>query len=251
MSWETFSLLNYLWMGIAVCTFIFLFFLSAPYGRHIRPGWGPTIDNRIGWIVMEFTVVVVFLYFYASNGWPENGFTTFFAGCFLLHYVNRSLIFPFRIHTSGKRMPVVIMLSAMTFNLVNGFFLGYYFSHFANYPPDWKYHWLFIGGLILFAGGMLINWQADNILIHLRKPGETNYKIPRGSLFHRISCPNHFGETLEWAGFALMTWSLPALTFLIWTAANLIPRAVAHHRWYREHFPDYPNDRKAFIPYVW
>jgi hypothetical protein len=69
-------------------------------------------------------------------------------------------------------------------------------------------------------------------------------------LFEWISCPNLFGEIVEWFGFALMCWSLPALSFAIWTAANLIPRALSHHAWYRGHFPDYPQARRAVIPFV-
>ncbi|MFI5136122.1 MAG: hypothetical protein ACHQD9_09740 [Chitinophagales bacterium] len=47
-----------------------------------------------------------------------------------------------------------------------------------------------------------------------------------------------------------MTWSLPAVAFLIWTCANLLPRSLAHHRWYQQHFPNYPSERKAVIPFV-
>jgi hypothetical protein len=36
----------------------------------------------------------------------------------------------------------------------------------------------------------------------------------------------------------------------VWTAANLVPRAVAHHRWYRERFADYPAERKALVPFL-
>jgi hypothetical protein len=32
------------------------------------------------------------------------------------------------------------------------------------------------------------------------------------------------------------------------TSANLVPRAIAHHRWYRETFPEYPPERKAVLP---
>jgi hypothetical protein len=79
---------------------------------------------------------------------------------------------------------------------------------------------------------------------------ETAYKIPFGNLFRYISCPNHFGEIIEWAGYALLCWNLPASAFFIWTSANLIPRAIAHHHWYREHFSDYPMNRKAVIPFI-
>ena len=36
-----------------------------------------------------------------------------------------------------------------------------------------------------------------------------------------------------------------------WTIANLAPRARSNHRWYREHFPAYPPERRALVPGVW
>jgi hypothetical protein len=36
----------------------------------------------------------------------------------------------------------------------------------------------------------------------------------------------------------------------VWTAANLIPRALGHHAWYRGHFADYPRARRAVIPFL-
>jgi hypothetical protein len=32
------------------------------------------------------------------------------------------------------------------------------------------------------------------------------------------------------------------------TAANLVPRALSHHRWYQANFPDYPHERRALLP---
>jgi hypothetical protein len=55
---------------------------------------------------------------------------------------------------------------------------------------------------------------------------------------------------LEWTGFAVASWSLPGLAFALYTAANLAPRALSHHRWYQEKFPDYPRERRALIPFV-
>ena len=250
MTYVLFSRLVWLWMTLGVLTFFYLLRQNAPYGRHVRSGWGPTLDNRLGWFLMEFTVIVVFL---AALFWEKHSFSSViwvFAGCFLWHYFNRSLVFPLRLRTVGKRMPWIIALSAMVFNLINGFSLGYYFACFADYPGDWFSDFRFIGGMGLFWLGLGINWRADNILIHLRKPGTTDYVIPQGGMFKWISCPNHFGEMLEWTGFALMTWCLPALAFAVWTVANLAPRALAHHRWYREHFPDYPKERKALVPFL-
>lgn len=147
-------------------------------------------------------------------------------------------------------MPWIIALSAVCFNLVNGYFLGYFFARFADYPPDWFSDARFLSGMFLFWLGLGINWQSDNILLHLRKPGTTAYAIPEGGLFRKVSCPNHFREILEWIGYTMRTWCLPVLAFAVWTIANLAPRALAHHRWYQATFPDYPKERKALIPFV-
>jgi steroid 5-alpha reductase family enzyme len=141
-------------------------------------------------------------------------------------------------------------MSAILFNIINGFSFGYYFTHFGNYTNAWLGDPRFITGFGIFLIGLIMNWKADNILINLRTPTETSYKIPNGWLFNKVSCANLFGELIEWCGFAILCWNLPAFTFFIWTAANLIPRALAHHKWYKEKFNDYPQSRKAIIPWV-
>jgi 3-oxo-5-alpha-steroid 4-dehydrogenase 1 len=70
-------------------------------------------------------------------------------------------------------------------------------------------------------------------------------------MYRFISCPNYLGEIMIWTGWAIATWSLAGLSFLVWTMANLIPRARAHHCWYKEQFPDYPPERKALVPGLW
>ena len=54
----------------------------------------------------------------------------------------------------------------------------------------------------------------------------------------------------EWLGFAIMTWSIAGLAFFLWTFFNLVPRALSHHKWYKEKFPDYPKSRKAVFPFI-
>jgi len=148
-------------------------------------------------------------------------------------------------------MPLVVALMAVSFNLINGFINGYYFSAFSReYTLDWLYDARFITGLILFSGGVFINWWSDQILFNLRKGGRKGYFIPGGGLFRWISCPQLFGEILEWTGFAIMTWSPAALAFALWTFFNLVPRALSHHKWYRSAFEEYPPERKAVIPFI-
>lgn len=120
----------------------------------------------------------------------------------------------------------------------------------APYGPGWLADPRFLAGLAIFATGFALNIHSDNILLRLRKLGGPGYSIPRGGAFRYVSCPNYLGELLEWAGWALATWSLGGLAFFACTAANLVPRALSHDRWYRERFEDYPRGRKAVIPGV-
>jgi steroid 5-alpha reductase family enzyme len=143
------------------------------------------------------------------------------------------------------------MLMALIFNAVNSLINGAYLSADAVRSPDVAMVDLqTICGVLIFLLGFAINVLSDNTLLKLRAGKNGEYQIPRGGMFERVSCANFLGEIIEWIGFAVLCWNLPALAFAIWTIANLIPRAIAHHRWYLKRFEDYPSDRKAIIPYV-
>ena len=98
--------------------------------------------------------------------------------------------------------------------------------------------------------GLGTNLRADEILLRLRRPGESGYKVPTGGFYRFVSCPNYLGEIVEWLGWALATWSLPGLAFALYPIANLAPPALAHHHWYHDTFPEYPRGRKTLIPFV-
>lgn len=85
-------------------------------------------------------------------------------------------------------------------------------------------------GTLTFITGMVINITSDLILRNLRKNGKSDYKIPYGGLFEYVSGANYFGECIEWAGYALVTRTLPAFAFAFFTLCNLAPRAYQHHR---------------------
>ncbi len=122
----------------------------------------------------------------------------------------------------------------------------------APYPAGYTSTPRFMCGVSLFFLGMAINIHSDSILINLRKPGETGYKIPTGGMFEFVSGANFFGEIVEWTGFAIACWSLPATAFAVFTFCNTGPRGHQHHNNYLEKFKDaYPKQRKALIPFLW
>jgi 3-oxo-5-alpha-steroid 4-dehydrogenase 1 len=241
-----------IWIAIAVIVFPFLLKITAPYGRHSKKNWGPMIDNRLGWVLMEIPSLIIFAFLVLFGPAQLSSPTWVLFSLWIMHYFNRSVIFPLRTKTTGKKMPGLIMFSAVFFNLVNASLNGYWLGFVAPpYPESWITDPRFILGGVIFIGGFIINQAADKKLIGLRKGGKSGYFIPHGGLFKYISCPNFFGEIIEWSGFALMAWNLPALSFAVWTAANLIPRALDHHKWYRSYFKEeYPTSRKAVIPFI-
>ncbi len=91
---------------------------------------------------------------------------------------------------------------------------------------------------------------ADSSKADSRK---TRYKIPYGSLFTYVSCANYTGELIEWLGFAIACWNLPALGFFVYSFSNLAPRAHKHHQWYLEVFGDEYKKlgRWAVVPGLW
>lgn len=238
-------------IGLAIATFLSLFFITAPYGRHGRGGWGPEVSQRLGWVLMELPACVLWLVIYAFGAHAAEAAPLALLALWQLHYVNRTFIFPLRIRAEGKTTPLSIVAMAVVFNSLNAYVNARWVSEFGSYPLSWLYDARFLVGAGMFIAGFAINQHADWVLMNLRRPGETGYKIPRGGLYRYISCPNYFGEILEWTGWAIATWSLAGLAFALYTFANLAPRARDHHRWYQQKFDDYPKERRALLPFVW
>ncbi len=235
-----------------ILAFFVLLFVSAPYGRHLREGWGPTMNATVLWIVMEAPSPLSFaiVYFMSDNAFKPVPLILF--GMYMVHYLYRSFIYPFRMRGGHKRKPILTGVLAITFNIANGSTNAFAITELSPHLLDtaWLADPRFIVGVLVFAIGYAINHQSDAILRNLRKPGESGYKIPHGGFYRWVSSPNYFGELVEWTGFALAAWTVPAAVFVFFTASNLVPRAFSNHRWYLEQFSDYPKDRRALIPYL-
>ena len=236
--------------GFAFFVFILLYFINAPYGRHASKKWGPMIPAKVGWIAMEFpSFLIMVLFFFSGNT------TSIVAIAFIIvweiHYVQRTFIFPNLMRPGGK-MPLIIAVFSVIFNGMNGYINGHHLAEASySYDISWLADPRFIIGTLLFLIGFVINVHSDHVMRTLRKPGETEYKIPMKGLHRFVANPNYFGEILEWGGWALLTWSLPGLAFFLFTIANLVPRAHANRKWYRETFSDYPQERKRVIPFLY
>lgn len=276
---------NFSWLLLAmsvtaVVVFVCLFFVDAGYGKFYTKRWGPSVGNKMGWVLMEAPVFVLMLVFYfiweapvagcraqdCSHLAPDSNVGSpvllLFLCLFELHYFHRSFIFPFLL--KGKsRMPLAIVLLGVVFNSLNAFMqAGWLFCLSKNVMP-YRYTtaWLttpqFIIGTLMFIAGMAININSDYIIRQLRakrKGDESNrHYLPDRGLYRHVTSANYFGEFVEWCGFAVLTWSLSGAVFALWTFANLAPRAHRIYKRYQKEFPDQmaARPRKRLIPYLW
>lgn len=237
------------WIALGAVTFVSLLWVAAPYGRHARRGWGPMVPAALGWLVMEAPSPALMAVFFFMSERTSDPASAAFVTLWLGHYIYRAFVFPFLGRGGKAPMPLSVAASAFGFNLVNGYVNGrWLFVLGPSHGQGWLTDPRFVLGVALFFVGFAIHTRADALLRRLRAPGDSEYRIPRGFLFDRVSCPNYMGEIVEWTGWAILTWSLAGTSFAIWTFANLVPRALSHHRWYRETFPDYPPQRRAIFP---
>lgn len=257
MSHETYQFLLYAMSVAGAVVFVALYFVRAGYGMFRTSSWGISLPNKLAWMLMEVPAFVIMLWGWLSSNVDAFAPQSVFACLFLLHYFQRSFVFPLLMR--GKsRMPVAIVAMGIVFNVLNGMLLT---TSFFSYPLAgglyaegtgyWMHSFPWIG-LALFIAGMGINLHSDYVIRHLRKPGDTKHYLPQKGFYHYVTSANYLGELIEWTGFALLTASPAAWVFVWWTAANLVPRADAIYQRYREEFGcEALKDKKRIIPYIY
>lgn len=246
---------------MAVIVFVALFFFKAGYGYLSTSKWGPKINNKVAWVMMEAPAFIFLLYYtlrFAASG-ADTGNSTLvlyiMAGFFLLHYFQRSFIFPLLMRGKST-MPIVIMLMGLTFNTLNAYLIAgwlYVEAPAGMYTSAWFSSPQFIIGSILFFTGMGINLHSDHVIRSLRRPGDTRHYIPRNGMYRYVTSANYFGELTEWIGYAVLTWSPAGVLFAVWTFANLGPRAKSLTEKYEQEFGEEYSKlgKKHIIPFIW
>ena len=256
MDMETFQLFLWGMSGIALIVFVSLYFVKAGYGIFRTPSWGWAVSNKWAWMLMECPVFAVMCALWVRSGTGVAMPQFLFFLLFQLHYFQRSFVFPFLM--KGKsRMPVAIMAMGIVFNVLNGLMQGgglFWFN--SNVPTGTGAGYLLsphaLAGLALFAVGMGINLHSDHVIRNLRPKGDTRHYFPQKGMYRYVTSANYFGELLEWVGFAVLTQSPAAWVFVVWTFANLAPRAYAIRKRYVDEFgTEVVGKRKCLIPFIY
>jgi 3-oxo-5-alpha-steroid 4-dehydrogenase 1 len=112
---DYFSSFIIFWVLVAFVTFFYLFYVDAPYGRHIRNGWGRNISARAGWVVMESPCVILMIIYAWLVIDQLQVVHKVFISLWLIHYIHRSFIYPFVIDMTNPKMPISIAMSWISY----------------------------------------------------------------------------------------------------------------------------------------
>jgi 3-oxo-5-alpha-steroid 4-dehydrogenase 1 len=250
---STYHLVLWIMAFMGLFVFITLYFVDAGYGKFRSNKWGYSINNKIGWVLMECPALIPVCYTVISQ--ETSNLALLFMSLYALHYIYRSFIFPSLLKGKSK-MPLAITAMGAMFNLMNSSLLC---ASVVLFPTDaytdicsYATNWNFWVGIAVFFLGMYTHMKADHTIRHLRKPGDTNHYLPKGGMFDYVTSANYFGELLEWTGFAILLCNPAAWMFVWWTAANLVPRAHAINKKYRAEFGnEQVGKRKRVIPFIY
>ena len=69
---STFNYLLIAWLAVGLIAFVYLFFETAPYGKHVATGWGPEISAKAGWIIEECPAFFLMLIYFLVAGDYSN-----------------------------------------------------------------------------------------------------------------------------------------------------------------------------------
>ena len=150
------------WVAVGAATFPELFFVSAPYGKLVRDGWGGRVDGRLGWFVQEIPspVVLTLSFLYggellafsdAARAGPSR--IAFVYACLAVwwaHYLNRAVYYPLVRRMSDTTVPVVLM--AIAFNFVNGALVGTELARGSEHLAEPSALLLALGASLFVAG---------------------------------------------------------------------------------------------------
>ncbi|KAK0069708.1 steroid 5-alpha-reductase DET2-like isoform X1 [Biomphalaria pfeifferi] len=253
---------------ISLATVIGQWANPAPYGKHQNSNayWGPMIPQRLGHMISDAVPGVLLfslVYFlYSSEENERNILNYVFFAMFLCHTVHRGIIHPLVMRYKNPKVALGIVLGGGIPNILYHWLNANHIA-IAGYYSTYYYDPRFILGVLLYLAGFIINRWADWKLRSLRHTkghstkqfieveGSKGYYIPYGGLFEFVSCPNYFGELVQWIGWTLATWSLAGFVWTCFSCATFFARSRHNHQWYKDQFQDYPQNRKVLIPFLY
>ena len=165
-------------IAIIVIPLSMLFFshVPTPYGRFYKEDiWGPTLDEKHAWAIMEATGLVMFLVFYYLYGCNRTSkVPLLFLGLWSFHYINRAIIYPYAImKQKHKKFPLILVILGFFYLSMFSYLNSKNVSCNPKYTDDWYKSPTFIIGVIIFFIGFIINVWSDIKIRLLKKKLDT------------------------------------------------------------------------------
>ncbi|KAI2468297.1 3-oxo-5-alpha-steroid 4-dehydrogenase-domain-containing protein [Annulohypoxylon bovei var. microspora] len=190
---------------------------------------------------------------YAARADPSLSFAQQAAfGMVMAHFAKRELETMFLHKFSAATMPFAYVFRNSVFYWAMAGFLGALeiYAPFspAAVAPDAPTPLTYLG-FFLYAFGELMNLDVHYYLAHLRRPGETDRKIPRGHGFGIVTCPNYMYEIIAWIGIIIVTRSPSLLAFIFVGSYYMYTWGWGKEKTYRKQFGDkYKKKRFVMLP---
>ena len=121
MSDTVFRLILIAWVFIAVAVFISLLFMAAPYGRYFRRNFGPSVNGKLGWILMEAPAPLLFAAILIIGMRTVSIVPIVFLAMWQIHYLDRSFLYPLTLRISSKPLPLAVLIAGFAFNIMNAY----------------------------------------------------------------------------------------------------------------------------------
>ena len=148
---------------LIVISSLFFSNIPTPYGRFFKEDiWGPSIDEKKAWAIMEATGLIMFILFYFILG--KNNFNIvplIFLGIWSFHYINRSIIYPYFIMKQKyKQFPLILVIFGFFYLSLFSYINAINISSNPKYIDSWIKTPQFIIGCTLFSIGFILTLLA-------------------------------------------------------------------------------------------
>ncbi len=242
-NWTLFNTVFYILFGLFAIFLGFLDYFELLPMRYSKFGTKKGVPARLGMVILYFfpvLVVTILALPYLPTGTTIQWIVY---GAVMLHFCKRTLEVLFLHKYSGNIQPLTFGIIVFSYALMGGMI------SWLNNETIAAMDALFYLGIGLLLVGEFGNFYHHKLLANLRKK-ESGYHIPKGGWFEYATCPHYFFELLVWLGLFLLSRHLFTLLVFIAMLGYLTARSIKTRQWYRTRFPDYPEQRKYMIPYI-
>lgn len=241
--WTNFDIAHHILLALVALAAGPIVYFGQATANYNKPRAGRGLPARLGMLILYASPILA-LFLSVKDYLPSANLIqwTVFSAVFS-HFAKRTLESLF-LHKYSRSASVINTLVIAFFYSQAAFTVGW-----LNRNPIPAADSTFVFGVILFIIGITGNFYHHKLLADLRKES-TGYFIPKGGLFRYVVCPHYLFEIAGWLGIALLSRHTAVWMNLLVMVSFLTGQGLRALSWYRATFDDFPNNRKAILPFI-